>query len=80
MVTYFVLYNWINLDTSTDIDLPFTDDFVPACVFSIFDIASPLVTFEWERTPNYVKMQNELTRLADIDGIQDDGAIEYDND
>lgn len=79
-VTYYKPYEWITLSTSTQQDMPFPDAFNVALLYKVFDTWSPILSFEWERTPAYVKADAELSKLAEMFLNQDDARLSYNLD
>jgi len=76
-IEYYVEYNWINIDVNWTTSLPFPNRFIPALTLLVYDSGSPLVEFEYSRTPKWQIADKYLAKLADRDWVQDSGQISY---
>lgn len=76
-IEYWVEYEWISIEKNWSNPLPFPNRFLPALTLLVYDAGSPLVAFEWERTPRWQIAEKYLARLEDKDGIQEAWQVSY---
>jgi len=76
-IEYWSEYEWISIESNWTTPLPFPNRFLPALTLLVYDAGSPLVEFEWSRTPKWQIAEKYLARLADRDQVQDAWSIQY---